>query len=335
MAVIRTKPQWITFALFLLALAVFPFFASQYIMGVAITIAIYIVAAMGLNIITGFTGLISMANSAFMAIGAFTTGVITVKLGLSHWIALPFAGLIAGLVGVFFGVASFRVKGLYLALITIGAQFIIMYVLLHWNSLTGGVTGLSITPPNIGSFAFDSNRSLYFLSLVTCIVVVYLARNIARSKVGRAFIAVRDNDVAAEVMGVNVRAYKTLSFFVGCFFTGIGGWLWCIYIGVASVDHYTLLESIWFLAILVIGGMGSVLGTIMGVVFVEILKEVTVLLGPVVGDAIPAIRDTIGTALPLLVLGGVVLAFLIYEPRGLVHRWEIVKRSYRLWPYSR
>jgi len=171
--------------------------------------------------------------------------------------------------------------------------------------------------------------------LIVCVIVVYLVRNIARSKVGRAFIAVRDNDVAAEVIGVNVKAYKTLSFFVGCFFTGIAGWLWCIYVGVASVDHYNLLESIWFLAILVIGGMGSVLGVILGVVFVEALKTVTVLLGPIVGDAIPAIGETIGTALPLLVLGLVVILALIYEPRGLAHRWEIIKRSYRLWPYSR
>jgi branched-chain amino acid transport system permease protein len=227
------------------------------------------------------------------------------------------------------------VKGLYLALVTIGAQFIIMYVLLHWNALTEGVTGIAIQPMQIGPLMLASSQSFYYVVVVVALIATYLVRNIVRTRVGRAFVAIRDNDVAAEVMGVNVYAYKLLAFFLGCFFAGVGGGLWGVYVGVASVDHYSLWESVWFLAIVVIGGMGSVLGTVLGVIFIEILKEVTVLLGPMAGNAFPALQESVGTALPLLVLGIVVMVVLIFEPRGLAHRWEIIKRAYRLWPYSR
>lgn len=335
LAVIRTRPQWIALILFLIFLAVFPHITSQYILGIAITSCIYIVVSMGLCLLTGYCGQISMAHSAFMAVGAFTTGILTVKLGLSPWVALPCSGIVAGGVGLIFGVPSLRVKGLYLALITIGAQFIIMYVLLHWNTLTEGVTGIAIQPMQIGPLQLASSESFYYVAVAMALIAAYLVRNIVRTRVGRAFVAVRDNDVAAAVMGVNVYAYKLLAFFLGCFFAGVGGGLWGIYVGVASVDHYSLMESVWFLAIVVIGGMGSVLGTVLGVVFIEVLKEVTVLLGPIAGNAFPAIQDSIGTALPSLVLGIVVIAILIFEPRGLAHRWEIIKRAYRLWPYSR
>jgi len=335
MAVIRTWPQWITFFLFLIFLSVIPLFASQYILGVLITIFIYIVVVMGLNILTGYCGQISVAQSAFMAVGAFTTGILVTKVGLSHWLALPCAGIVASLIGLIFGFPSFKVKGLYLALISIGAQFIIIYVILHWESLTDGIHGIFIEPARIGPMVFDRGETFYYLALVMAAVVTYFTRNIVRTRAGRAFVAIRDNDIAAEVMGINITAYKMIAFFVGCFFAGIGGWLWVLYIGVASVDHYSLNESVWFLAMVVIGGMGSVPGTIFGVVFVEILREISVLLGPMVGDAIPLIRTTIGTALPLLVLGLVVVVFLIFEPRGLAHRWEILKMAYRLWPYSR
>ncbi|MBE9570403.1 MAG: branched-chain amino acid ABC transporter permease [Proteobacteria bacterium] len=335
MAVIRTGPQWITFVCFLIFMASLPLFATGYILSVLIILFIYIVVVMGLGLLTGYCNQISMAQSAFMAIGAFTTGILVTKVGISHWIAMPCAGIAAGLVGLVFGFPSFKVKGLYLALISIGAQFIIMYTLLHWNALTDGVIGIAIMPARIGPIVFDVPETFYYLAIFMAAAVTYLVKNIVRTRVGRAFIAIRDNDIVAEVMGVNIFAYKLLAFFLGCFFAGIGGWLWSLYIGVASVDHYTLWESIWFLAMVVIGGMGSVLGIILGVVFVEILKEITVLLGPIVGDAIPAVMMTIGTALPLLVMGLVVMIFLIYEPRGLAHRWEIVKRAYRIWPYSR
>lgn len=333
MAVIRTLPQWITLFLFFVFLAVFPFFASNYLLGVFTTISIYIVVVMGLNILTGYTGQISVAQSAFMAVGAFTTGILTFDAGISYWIALPCAGIVAGLIGLIFGFPSFKVKGLYLALVSIGAQFIIIFIIFHWKTFTHGVSGIFIEPPHIGPIVFVG-KNFYYLVVVAAGVTTYLVKNIVRTRVGRAFIAIRDNDISAEVMGINIVAYKLLAFFLGCFFAGIGGGLWAIYLGVAHVEHYGLMESVWFLAMVVIGGMGSVVGAIFGVFFVEILREVTTVLGPIIGDAIPAIQVTIGSALPLLVVGLVIIAFLIFEPRGLAHSWEILKRAYRLWPYS-
>jgi len=335
MAVMRTTPQWITFIAFLILMGVLPLFLDSYILSVINRIAIYIVVAHGLNILTGYTGQISVAQSAFMAVGAFTTGILSTKLGINLWLCMPFAGIVAGLVGILFGIPSFRVKGLYLALISIGAQFIIMYTLLHWKSLTGGVHGISIETLKFGSIEFGGDKSFFYIAVGTACLATYLVKNIVRTRSGRAFIAVRDNDIVAEFMGVNLYLYKVLSFFVGCFFAGIGGWLWACYIGSASIDQYSLIDSVWFLAMVVIGGMGSVLGTIFGVFFVEILREVTNIFGPVIGDAIPYLGMTVATALPLLTLGMIIVVFLIFEPRGLAHRWEIIKNLYRLWPYSR
>lgn len=335
MAVMRTKPQWISFIGFLVLLIFLPFLLSSYSVSIINRIAIYIVVVQGLNLLTGYTGQISVAQSAFMAVGAFTTGILSTKLGLNLWLCMPLAGLSAGLVGIIFGVPSFRVKGLYLALISIGAQFIIMYVLLHWKSLTGGVHGISIVPLSLGPVDFIMDKSFYYIAIGMACLVTFFVRNIVRTRVGRAFIAVRDNDIVAEFMGVNLYFYKLLSFFVGCFFAGIGGWLWASYLGMASVDHYSLVDSIWFLAMVVIGGMGSVLGGILGVFFVEVLREATNILGPTIGTALPFLGMTLPAALPLLTLGLVIVVFLIFEPRGLAHRWEIVKNLYRLWPYSR
>ncbi len=334
-AVIRTKPQWVTLIAFFIFLAIYPIISSSYTLSVVNRVAIYIIVIHGLNILTGYTGQISVAQSAFMAIGAFTTGILSTKLGMNLWLCLPFAGLVAGLVGIIFGIPSFRVKGLYLALISIGAQFIIMYALLHWKSLTEGVHGISIETLKIGHIDFVTDKAFYYVAVGMAVLITYFVKNIVRTRVGRAFIAVRDNDIVAEFMGVNLYYYKMLSFFIGCFLAGIGGWLWACYIGVASVDHYNLTESIWFLAMIVIGGMGSVLGAILGVFFVEILREFTNILGPVMGSAIPFLGMTISTALPLLSLGLVLIVFLVFEPRGLAHSWEIVKNLYRLWPYSR
>jgi len=335
MAVIRTKAQWVCFIAFFVFLAIFPILFSSFIVSIGNRIAIYIIIVHGLNILTGYTGQISIAQSAFMAIGAFTTGILSTKVGINLWLCLPFAGIIAGLVGIIFGVPSFRVKGLYLALISIAAQIIIMYVLLHWNSMTGGIHGISIKALKIGPKDFVSDRSFYYVAVGMGVLITYFVKNITRTRVGRAFIAIRDNDIVAEFMGINLYYYKLLSFFIGCFLAGIGGWLWACYLGVAAVDQYSLIDSIWFLAMIVIGGMGNTLGTILGVLFVEILREISYVLGPLIGETIPALGMNLGTALPLLMLGLVIIAFLILEPRGLAHRWEIIKNLYRLWPYSR
>lgn len=335
MAIIRTKTQWGLFVGFLILMLLAPLFLNPFIISIIITILTYIVVVQGLQLLTGYTGQGSVAQSAFMGIGAFTTASLSVKFHImSYWAALPFAGIVAGLVGVLFGFPSFKVKGLYLFLVSIAAQFIIMYVILHWPSLTGGVTGIHVPPPEIGSLTFGTTE-FYYLALAVAGLTTFFVKNIVRTRVGRAFIAVRDNDIAAEVMGVNIFRYKMLAFFLGCFIAGVAGWFWVGYINIAHFDHYTLDESIWFLGMVVVGGLGSVLGTIFGVIFIQLVREATIVAAPALAEAFPALGIGMGMALPMIVLGLAVALFLIFEPRGLVHRWGIFKRSYRLWPYSR
>jgi len=344
MAIVRTNTQWGLLIGFLLLMILAPFFLSEYLLVVITTMCIFIVVCQGLQVLVGYTGQFSMMQSAIMGVGCFTTGILCAKFQIMpYWATLPFAGIAAGLVGTFFGLPSFKVKGFYVALITICAQFLIMWVILHTQPLTGGVTSIMIAPPQIGDLVFGSTE-IYWLCFFMAVLATFFVKNLTRTRTGRAFIAIRDNDIAAEVMGISVYRYKLLAFFLGNFLAGIGGWLWAGFYGIACVDTYTMDESIWFLCMIVVGGLGSVLGPILGVVFVQAVREFGVVFGPIIADAVPAISGgaggiTVGggiaPGLPMLLLGVIVVTFLVLEPRGLSHRWGIIKRAYRLWPYSR
>lgn len=344
MAIVRTNTQWVLMIGFLLLMILTPFFLSEYLIAVITTMCIYIVVCQGLNLLVGYTGQFSMMQSAIMGVGCFTTGILCVKFAIMpFWATLPFAVIVAGLIGLFFGLPSFRVKGFYVALITICAQFLIMWTILHTQPITGGVTSIMIPPPRIGGFVFGG-REIYWLCFFVAVLVTFFVRNIARTKVGRAFVAIRDNDIAAEVMGISIYRYKLLAFFLGNAIAGFGGWLWAAFHGIACIDTYNIDESIWMLAMIVVGGLGTTLGTILGVITVQAVREFTVVYGPIIADAVPIIGGGAGgitmgggiaPGLPMLALGIIVVTFLVLEPRGLAHRWGIIKRAYRLWPYSR
>lgn len=299
-----------------------PLFTSEYLLSLIIYIFIWLVVALGLNILTGYCGQFSIGQAAFMAVGAFSSTLLASKLGFPFWAALPCAGIIAGLVGLIFGVPSFRVKGFYLALSTLAAQFIIIYVLIHFFD---GDIGVHVSPPTLGAIDFSSDRNYYYIALVVAIIMTFFAKNIVRTRIGRSFIAIRDNDLAAEAMGINLLTHKLLAFFISCFYAGIGGALLAFYLGAALTSFYTLYDSIWYLGMIIIGGLGSIAGTIFGVCFIKALFEVSYIVGEASG---------ISVALPDIFFGAVLLLFLILEPRGLAHRWEIFKTSYRLHPFS-
>jgi branched-chain amino acid transport system permease protein len=222
-----------------------------------------------------------------------------------------------------------------LAITTLAAQFIIMYFIMALPDITGGVNGLIIPPAQIGSIVFESRESFYVLVMVITVILTFLAKNIARTRVGRAFIAIRDNDLAAEVMGVNPFAYKLVAFAICSFFAGIAGCLYVYYLQIAHPQHYELMESIWFLGMLIVGGMGSTTGAIFGTVFIRLIDEIVgIHLSPAVGNLIPVLAGQMSAALGLLFFALVVGLFIVFEPRGLAHRWGIVKSSYRLWPFS-
>jgi len=340
MAIVRTPLQWVMLAVFFAFLIAFPHFSGEYGLSVATLTGITLIAVFGLHITTGLAGQINLGQSAFMAVGAYTSAILTANLG-AEWflLVLPFAGIMAGVAGLIFGAPSLRVKELYLAMATLAAQFIIIYIILRIDNLigmklTGGALGFLVPWASIGGYVFDSTMAIYYLVAGMVVIAGLVARNITRSRVGRAFIAVRDNDLAAEVMGVNIYGYKLLAFFTGCFFAGIAGALWAHYLTYLNPDQFTLKDSVWWLGMLIIGGMGSTLGAVMGTVFFKLLDVLTYYISPALSAAFPQLPTNIYFAVSLVVFSLAIILFLIFEPRGLSHRWGIFKASYRLWPYS-
>ena len=333
MAVLRTKTHWAFFIGLLIIVFTAPLYLGNYWLSVCNLIGITIITVTGLNILIGYCGQLSIGHAGFMAVGAYTTAILTNRLGLPFLAGLICSGFSAGLIGIIFGLPSVRVKGFYLAITTIAAQFIIIWIINHW-SLTGGFVGMNVPPASIGGFVFKTESSQFYLIMVIVALCIFFAKNIARSRVGRAFIAVRDNDLAAEVMGINLLHYKLLAFFIGCFLAGIAGALLAQWTGFLNAENFTLADSILYIGMVIIGGLGTTIGPILGAVVIGILKERITFISPFIESAIPALSTGFTTGLGPMVFGLVIILFLILEPRGLAHRWTLFRAAYRLWPFS-
>lgn len=336
-AIVRTVPQWITLGLFLLFLLLLPkLFPARYLLNVVNIIMIMTISIHGLNILTGFAGQISVGHAAFMGVGAYASAAFMTIWGLNFWVSLPLSGLAAGLVGILFGLPSLRLKGFYRAMATIAAQFIITSFFFHFKpEIFRGAQGMNIDPVRLGGIVFDNQESLYYLIMPVAALMTFFARNLVRSRMGRAFVALRDNDLAAEIMGISLFGYKMRAFFVGCFFAGIAGALYIAFMRMIRPDQYALMDSVWMLGIIIIGGMGSILGGILSTIFVKVLDECMLALVPFLGSVLPReLASRLSASLGLVVFGLVVVLFLILEPRGLAHRWEILKNRFRHWPFT-
>jgi branched-chain amino acid transport system permease protein len=331
MAMLRTRTQWVILFAFLALLFTCPLFVSNRMLTVMTIMGISIISVLGLSILTGYCNQISIGHAGFMAVGAYVSGILTAKLGLSFWAALPCAALAAGLVGVLFGLPSLKIKGFYLIMATIAAYFIIIWVILQFRDITGGGDGLAVPRPEIGSFVFKSKASYFYLVMIIACLATFVANNIVRTRAGRAFIAIRDNELAAEVMGVNVWAYKLLAFFLGCVFAGVAGSLLVHYVAFATVDQFPFINSVWYLGMLIVGGMGSTIGVIFGVVALKLLDELVTTVGPILSAVV---APQAAASLSLIMRGLVIIIFLIFEPRGLAHGWERIKAYFRIWPFS-
>lgn len=332
-SIIRTKLQWGYLICALIIAIVLPLFAGSYFMTFAVYFGITAISALGLMLLSGYCGLWSMGHAAFMMIGAFTTANL-VSLGINFFLALFIGAIIATAAGIFFGLPSGKVKDFYLVLSTLAGQFIIVYIIISWFK---GATGVHISPVTIGDIVFDHAEKYWYLVLVFLILMTFFAKNITRTKVGRAFVAIRDNDIAAAAMGINTFGYKLLAFGLAGFFAGIAGGLWVGYIGYATWEHFTIFESIWYLGIILIGGVGSIVGAYLGALFVRGLKELSYVISPEIGALIPStmpIAEGITVSLPYFLFGLVLALFILFEPRGLAHRWELIKTSIRLWPWA-
>ena len=331
MAVLHSGRQWGAVAALLIFLLICPLFFSDRMLTILTTIGIAVISVHGLNILTGYCGQISIGHSGFMAVGGYTSAILCAKLGWPFWAALPCAALAAGIAGLIFGLPSLKIKGFYLIMATIAAQFIIIWTIIQLRSITGGTDGLSIPRATIGSISLNSKTNYFYLVMILTCLATITAHNITRTRAGRAFIAIRDNDLAAEVMGISLWSYKLQAFFIGCIYAGVAGSLLIHYFSFASTEQFPFMDSVWYLGMLIVGGMGSTTGAILGVVALKVLDELVTIVGPILAAAI---APQAAASLAIISHGLVIIIFLIFEPRGLHHRWEMVKTYFRLWPYS-
>lgn len=333
MSLRHTPAQKFRIALVIAFVLIAPWFASNYQLTLLNQIGIAAIGAIGLNILVGFTGQISLGQGAFMAVGAYTSGLLAKNMGLPFYVAIPVASLFTAVVGAFFGIPSLRLKGLYLAIATLAAQQIIQWIITHWKFVTGGVDALVISAPTLFGQRVNSEIRFYWIILFALIFTIITTVNLFRSKVGRAFIAIRDQDIAAEVMGVDLFKYKLLAFATSSFFVGMAGALTAHYRTIISWERFTIDTSILFLAMIIIGGLGSISGSIYGAAFMTLLPALLNNIGRGLENSIPAMARLI----PFLqqgMFGIVIILFLILEPEGLVKIWRNIKDYFRLWPFS-
>jgi branched-chain amino acid transport system permease protein len=334
-ATIRRPWQWGLLFAFIAALYTLPFYGSQSLVSLVNRIGISIITVQGLNLLTGYTGQISLGQAAFMTVGGYISALLVNSLGWSFFAALPAAALGAGLVGLIFGLPSLRVKGFYLVMATLAAQFIIPWFTRNaFPDLLNGAQGLNVQVPVLFGLEFNTPQRYLYLTLTVLIVTTIVAYNASRSRMGRAFVAIRDNDLAAELLGVNLFAYKLQAFFLAAVFAGLAGSLAAHNIRHINSETFGLVDSVIFLGMLIVGGLGSNLGPFFGAMIVELLIEGATLFGPLFISIFPSTAAGAVQALRPLFFGLALTLFLIFEPRGLAHRWYLLKAAWRLRPFS-
>ena len=326
----RTQYTWL--AILAGSLFVFPFVGSEYWLYLACLVAINIVSTTGLNILTGYTGLVSLGQAAFMGIGAYAVAYMDNHFGAPIVINLLVAGGVAMLGGIIVGIPSLRVKGLYLAISTIAASMILHFIFSNWSSVTGGTGGVTISPPSVLGFSLDTSFRFYWMVVPVTVIMLLGAANLFRTRIGRAFIAIRDRDISAEVLGIPLLQYKLLSFALSSFYAGVAGGLWAYFFRIVTPESFPLSMSIFFLTAIIVGGMGSLLGSILGAIFVTMIPEVLKLMVGVL--PISADATLILSPVRTIVFGLLIIAFLILEPLGLQEIWRRIRRFFHLWPFK-
>lgn len=321
-------------ALTLALVLTFPFVASGSHLGLANLALIYIIGALGLNVTTGFTGQISMGHGAFVGVGAYASAYFFTISGLPFVVSVLCAATLTAVVGCFFGVPSVRLKGLYLAIASLAAQFVLEFVFKSWDSVTGGSSGMAAGAPSILGYEFEDDFSHYWLLLAVAGLALLFVRNLRRTATGRALMAVRDHDLAAEIMGINLFRTKVLAFGIGSFLAGLAGALWGHYVGYVTPEQFTLSLSISFLVMIIVGGLGSVLGSVLGAIFVVLLPEALNMVAQLTVSDPAQLADLLAYLREGL-FGVMIIVILITEPAGLAAWWERVKTYWHLYPFAR
>ncbi|MEC9342407.1 MAG: branched-chain amino acid ABC transporter permease [Pseudomonadota bacterium] len=303
------------------AVAVLPTFGSVWTLYMAVLVGINVIATVGLNVTVGYTGLLSVGHSAFIGVGAYVSALMWIHLGTPLAVNMAGGAIAAFLVGLLFGIPALRIKGVYLAIATLAAQYSLYFVFQQWTSVTGGDRGLSL--PKIDVFGFG-DTGFYFVVMFVALATTLASRNLFRTRVGRAFIAVRERDYAAEVLGINVVWTKLVAFALGAAYAGAAGALLAAFLRIVNPDQFTLQVSVFFLAAVVVGGRGTTLGSILGALFMTMMPElIRFVLEMFAGSE----ADMAGVLSPLreIIFGSLIVGFLIFEPRGLV---GLLKRAF-------
>jgi len=324
-------------ALLMLFIVIVPLAFGEYYLSIINLVLISIVGALGLNILVGYTGQISIGHAAFMSVGAYTAANLAVRAGLPFWITLPAGGLMAALVGAVVGIPSLRIKGLYLAIATLAGQLIIEWIINHVPWISGGTqASIQVPRPSLFGYELKTQGELYFFLLFFTLIAIVAALNLVRSRIGRAFVAIRDQDIAAEIIGIDIFRYKLIAFAISSFYAGVCGVLYTYYFGIANYEQFQLGVSIEYLAMIIIGGLGSVLGSILGAAFVALLPLIIRTVMESVGGYFFAANEmsTVVSSMRLVIFGVLIIVFLVLEPEGLNRLWRNIRNYFRVWPFS-
>ena len=329
--------RWAVAAIIVLFAVVLPLSLHEYYLSIINLSLIAIVGALGLNILVGYTGQISVGHAAFMSVGAYTAANLAVHFHLPFWVTLPAGGLMAAFIGAIVGIPSLRIKGLYLAIATLAGQLIIEWIINHTPAISGGAqASIDVPRPTFMGYDMKTQGQLYYFLLFFAVLATLATLNLVRSRIGRAFVAIRDQDIAAEIIGINIFRYKLLSFAISSFYAGVCGVLYTYYFGIANYEAFQIGVSIDYLAMIIIGGLGSVLGTILGAIFVTMLPIVLRLaMEPLGGLFFNAGElSSVIASTRLVLFGCLIIFFLVVEPEGLNRLWRNIRNYFRVWPFS-
>jgi len=329
--------RWTVGVIAVLFFIVIPLGLHDYYLSICNLVWIAVIGALGLNILVGYTGQVSIGHGAFMSVGAYTAANLATRLDSPWPVNLLAGGLMAAAVGAVVGIPSLRIKGLYLAIATLAGQLIIEWTINHVTFISGGVqASIEVPRPRLGSMVLDSQRDMYYFLLVFVVLAIVGTMNLIRSRVGRAFIAIRDQDIAAEIIGIDIFRYKLLAFAISSFYAGVTGVLYTYFLGIANYEQFQIGVSIDYLAMIIIGGLGSVLGSIFGAIFVTLLPIVIRIAMEDFGGLFFA-QKTVLNLIPnlrLILFGVLIVVFLIVEPDGLNRLWRNIRSYFRIWPFA-
>ncbi len=302
---LSNKKPWL-FLLVLLLLA-FPFIVGQsvYMVSIFVMICVYAITAMALDLLIGFGGQVSIGHAGFLSVGGYTVAILSAKFGLPFLLVLPLSGVITGLIGLLIGLPAVRLSGNFLAVVSLGFGLSIPQIALNWDSLTGGYSGLPLSRPE---WLAADNQFIYVIIIMT-IVITWLLHNILKSRMGRAFVAIRESEIAAQATGINVPFYKTLMFVISAFFTGLAGGLYGYWIGFVSPNDFTVFTSFLLLGMIVVGGLASIPGAIIGAIVFTVLPELT--------------KSFIG--LTNIIIGFAIVLVILFRPNGLLSLLDLFK----------